>query len=214
MHTSVLGRSQIPHLEHGPRGLRRVRLHPRTRIARHHPAHRRIKCGPPARRLLPPPQDRARLWIRATRLTRFPHARTGSAERSPQRRRRSPAHQAPALVADDARMHHLKQRFADLFGCNRSGVLLLFNDTEQLQVARRASARERTRGRSMRHHAHNDHCEHPWCRAEYPRHLILLGNRRYRAKSSAVRTVAAGRLTVRPLHGLLSPARFRVTRKR
>src|SRR5262249_53686843 len=89
------------------------------------------------------------------------------------------------LVADNACMHHLEQRFADFFGGNRSGVLLLLDDSEELQVARRASARERTGGRSMRHHANNDQCEHPLYWA-YPRHPILLGNRSYMAKSTAV----------------------------
>src|SRR5262245_28179858 len=57
------------------------------------------------------------------------------------------------MVADDARVHHLKQRIADLFGGHRSGELLLLNDGEKLQVARRASARERARGRRMRRYA-------------------------------------------------------------
>src|SRR5215467_13234173 len=57
------------------------------------------------------------------------------------------------LVTDDARMHHLNQRIADPFGGDRSGELLLLDDSEKLQVACRASARERAGGRSMRHHA-------------------------------------------------------------
>src|SRR5262245_24722073 len=74
----------------------------------------------------------------------------------------------PTLVADNARMHHLEQRLTYFFGRNRSGLLLLLDEAEQLQVARSASARERTRGRSMRHNTRDDGCEHPWCWAEYP----------------------------------------------
>src|SRR5262245_34510794 len=45
----------------------------------------------------------------------------------------------------------------------------------------------------MRHHANSDRCQHPWCRAEYPRHPIFLGNRD--AKSTAGSWVAADQLT-------------------
>jgi hypothetical protein len=37
----------------------------------------------------------------------------------------------PAIVADDARMHHFKQRVADLFGRDRSSGLLLLDDGER-----------------------------------------------------------------------------------
>src|SRR5215467_9901798 len=56
-----------------------------------------------------------------------------------------------ALVTDDARMHHLVQRITDLVGGNRSGALLLLDDEENLEVARRTSARERARRRQVGH---------------------------------------------------------------
>src|SRR5262245_29606785 len=80
------------------------------------------------------------------------------------------------LMADDAVMLHPKQRFIDYFGRNRSGTFLLLDHGEKLKVARRASARERARDRSMRHHANKDRCEHPCYWAEFPRHPILLSN--------------------------------------
>src|SRR5215468_752639 len=40
-------------------------------------------------------------------------------------------------------------------------VFLLLDDEEDLEVARRASARERARGRSMRRHASNERCKYP-----------------------------------------------------
>src|SRR5262245_19569247 len=47
-----------------------------------------------------------------------------------------------SIVTDDACIHHLNQRFAELLGGYQAGTFLLLDYGEKLEVARRASARE------------------------------------------------------------------------
>src|SRR5262249_60638649 len=66
-----------------------------------------------------------------------------------------------SIVTDDACIHHLNQRFAELLGGYQADPFLLLDHAEKLKVARRASAREGAGGGGIRHHANKDRCEHP-----------------------------------------------------